>query len=148
MWEGGVITLRSSSSIFGCRAKVSTKICGCFNIKNWPKVIKEEAELSKFMVGLSATKGVKGNIDHNYTKTQVKMIKGMKFFLINDNMTPNFQKNKTVLDNIIIIDCDDHKMFKIFSHLFLPYRCVQKCWVRVDYFFGLCRQINSGTDSH
>ena len=68
------------------------------------------------MVGLSATKGVKGNIDHNYTTTQVKMIKGMKFFWI--NVRPIFQGGKTVvLNNIVVIYCDDHKMCKIFSDL-------------------------------
>ena len=50
------------------------------------------------MVGLSAGVRVEG-IDHNYKTTQVKMIKGMKFFGINVRMI--FQTKSVVLDNII-----------------------------------------------
>ena len=72
-------------------------------------VLKKKAPLSKFMVGSSAMKRVRGNIDHNYTTTRVK---GVKFFRI-DGKRAMSETESAML----------HKMDKCGTNVFIFNHC-------------------------
>ena len=109
-------------------------------------VLKKKAPLSKFMVGSSAMKRVRGNIDHNYTTTWVK---GVKFFRIDgkramsETESAMLHKMDKCRTNVYI---SNQRFFTLF-HLMCA-EVMSEGWRLPDYFFGLSRQINIGTLGH